>query len=56
MCIDQNGSVKIWDLSEYKSVFTTYAGKESSGSSCCISLDDQSIVTGWKDGFLRAYD
>ena len=22
VCIDENGSVKIWDLSEYKSVFT----------------------------------
>ena len=46
----------MWDLSEYKSVFTAYPGKASRGSSCCIAGDDQSIVTGWRDGFVRCYD
>lgn len=56
VCIDENGAVKIWDLSEYKSLFTANPGKTSKGSSCCIALDDLSIVTGWRDGFIRAYD
>lgn len=46
----------MWDLSEYKSVFTAYPGKSSRGSSCCIASDDQTIVTGWRDGFVRCYD
>jgi WD40 repeat protein len=54
--IDENGSVKIWDLSEYKSVFTGTTGRINSGSSSCISLDDDSIVTGWRDGFIRCFD
>jgi len=54
--IDEHGIVKIWDLSEYRSVFTGTTGKQNSGSSCCIALDDDSIVTGWRDGFIRAFD
>lgn len=56
LCIDENGTTKLWDLSEYKSVFTAFPGKNSRGSSCCIAKDDQSTVTGWRDGFIRAYD
>jgi len=54
--IDENGQTKIWDLSEYKSVFTATSGKINSGSSCCVALDDDTIVTGWKDGFIRCFD
>jgi hypothetical protein len=54
--VDENGSVKMWDLSEYKSIFTAYPGKNCRGSSCYIAKDDFSIVTGWRDGFIRAYD
>mmetsp|Transcript_47331 Transcript_47331/g.34622 ORF Transcript_47331/g.34622 Transcript_47331/m.34622 type:complete len:229 (-) Transcript_47331:484-1170(-) len=54
--IDDNGSVKMWDLSEYKCLLTVMPGKASRGSSCCIAADDFSIVTGWRDGFVRAYD
>jgi WD40 repeat protein len=58
LCIDENGAVKMWDLSEYKSIFTAYGGtgKGARGSSCAIAQDDFSIVTGWRDGFIRAYD
>jgi cilia- and flagella-associated protein 52 len=56
LAIDENGAVKLWDLSEYKSVFTAYAIKNSRGSSCCIAKDDASIVTGWRDGFVRCYE
>ena len=54
--IDENGAVKMWDLSEYKSVFTGAVSKNSKGSSCCIAGDDHSIVTGWRDGSVRAFD
>jgi len=48
--------VKVWDLSEYKSIFTGVVNKNSRGSSCCIASDDGSIVTGWRDGFIRCFD
>ena len=56
LSIDENGATKIWDLSEYKSIFTGTTGKMNSGSSCCIALDDDSIVTGWRDGFIRCFN
>jgi cilia- and flagella-associated protein 52 len=56
LSIDENGSVKVWDLSEYKSIFTGLATKNSHGSSCCFAGDDGSIVTGWRDGFIRCFD
>jgi WD40 repeat protein len=56
ICIDENGAVKMWDLSEYKSIFTALPGKATKGSSCCIASDDFSIVTGGRDGFIRAYE
>lgn len=56
MCIDENGALKIWDLSEYKAVFTAVPGKASRGSSCCYAQDDGSLITGWRDGFVRCYD
>ena len=56
LAIDENGAVKLWDLSEYKSVFTVLPLKNSRGSSCCIAKDDNSMITGWRDGFIRSYD
>ena len=46
----------MWDLSEYKSIFTGVVSKNSHGSSCCIAGDDGSIVSGWRDGFIRSFD
>ena len=46
----------MWDLSEYKSIFTGVVSKSSRGSSCCIAGDDGSIVTGWRDGSVRSFD
>ena len=37
-------------------MFTGTTGKLNNGSSCCIALDDDSIVTGWRDGFIRCFD
>lgn len=56
VCIDEMGSIKMWDLSEYKSIMTSVPTKTSKGSSCSIAGDDGSIITGWRDGFIRAYD
>jgi WD40 repeat protein len=56
LSIDENGCSKIWDLSEYKAIFTGTTGKTHSGSSCTIALDDDSIVTGWRDGFIRCFN
>lgn len=56
LTIDENGAVKMWDLSEYKSIFTGFVSKNSQGSSCCIAGDDGSIVSGWRDGAIRSFD
>lgn len=56
MCIDENGALKIWDLSEYKSIFTALPGKATKGTSCCYAIDDGTFVSGWRDGFVRCHD
>jgi WD40 repeat protein len=56
MCIDDNGNTKVWDLSEYKCVFTVNPGKGARGSACYMAKDDGSLVTGWRDGFIRSFD
>ena len=56
LSIDENGVSKIWDLSEYKAIFTASTGRQNSGSSCCIALDDDSVITGWRDGFIRCFN
>ncbi len=48
--------MKVWDLSEYKSLLTVLPGKMTKGSACCFAGDDGSIVTGWRDGFVRCYE
>ena len=54
--IDTNGALKLWDLSDYKCIFTAYANKASSGVSVAYALDDgQTVMSGWSDGFLRAF-
>jgi cilia- and flagella-associated protein 52 len=56
LAIDENGAVKLWDLSEYKSIFTSLPLKNGRGSACCIAKDDNTMVTGWRDGFIRCYE
>lgn len=53
--VDEAGNVKTWDLSEYKSIFTTTPAK-SGASSCFVAKDDETILTGWKDGFIRCFN
>jgi WD40 repeat protein len=54
--IDESGALKVWDLSEYKSVVTLMPSKVTGGVSCFIAKDDQTVMTGWRDGFLRCFD
>lgn len=56
VAIDDQGCIKRWDLSEYKSTFTGYPPKACAGVSISIAKDDGSLLTGWQDGFLRCYD
>ena len=56
VAIDESGALKLWDLSDYKAVQTLYAAKAVGGVCCCISKDDGTVMTGWRDGFLRCFD
>jgi len=56
LSIDEHGCSKIWDLSTYKAIFNGRPGKQVCGSSCAIALDDATVMTGWKDGFIRCFD
>jgi WD40 repeat protein len=53
--IDSQGAVKCWDLSDYKCTYTGYPAKPTEGTAVTIAKDDQSILTGWADGFLRCF-
>ncbi len=54
--IDESGIIKVWDSSEYKTLFTASGGNQSHGSSVTIARDDGSIISGWRDGSIKAYD
>lgn len=54
--IDESGALKVWDLSEYKCQVTMMPAKVTGGVSCCLAKDDHTIITGWRDGFLRCFD
>jgi cilia- and flagella-associated protein 52 len=54
--IDENGSLKRWDLCEYKSTYTGVNAKGTAGCAVFVAKDDQTVLTGWRDGFLRCYD
>ena len=54
--IDEAGIVKVWDSSEYKTLFTASGGNQSHGSAVTVARDDGSIITGWRDGSIKSYD
>ena len=57
LVIDDNGFVKLWDLSSYKPLLACSSGRQGlKGTSCCIAEDDKSLITGWNDGFVRCFD
>jgi len=54
--IDESGALKVWDLSEYKCQVTMMPAKVTGGVSCFFAKDDNTILTGWRDGFIRCFD
>lgn len=53
--IDENSALKLWDLSDYKCLYTGYPSKAAAGVSVCFAKDDETVISGWSDGFLRAF-
>jgi WD40 repeat protein len=54
--IDMEGFILVWDLNDVL-VITRCAPNSMNrvrGSSICLD-DDKTVVSGWKDGFLRAF-
>ena len=54
--VDESGAVKMWDLSEYKCLFTGYPTRQSGASRVCYAKDDNTVLVGYRDGFLRCFD
>ena len=54
--IDSNGALKLWDLSDYKCIYTGYPNKAASGVSVSFAKDDNTVMSGWSDGFLRCFN
>jgi len=53
--IDDNGALKLWDLSDYKCLFTGHPNKAAKGVSVAFAKDDGTVMSGWSDGFLRCF-
>jgi cilia- and flagella-associated protein 52 len=56
VAIDESGALKVWDLSDYKPLLTLFAPKPVGGVCCFVSKDDGTVMSGWRDGFLRCFD
>lgn len=54
--VDEAGAVKMWDLSEYKCLFTGYPTRQSAASRVFFTKDDNTVLVGYRDGFLRCFD
>jgi len=54
--IDESGSLKVWDLSEYKTVASMHVPKVQGGVCCTVAKDDGTVITGWRDGYVRCFD
>ena len=46
----------MWDLSEYKCLFTGYPTRQSGASRVFWARDDNTVLVGYRDGFLRCFD
>jgi len=54
--VDDSGCLKTWDLSEYKPLFTGYPAKATGGAQSCFYTCDNTVLVGYRDGFLRCFD
>jgi WD40 repeat protein len=53
--VDDNGALKLWDLSDYKCLYTGHPNKAASCCSVAFAADDGTVISGWSDGFLRCF-
>lgn len=53
--IDAAGFVRLWDSGNYSVLFRAGPSTRVAGTACAIS-EDEKILTGWQDGFMRYYD
>ena len=54
--VDEAGAIKMWDLSDYKCTFTGYPTRQSGASRVFFTKDDNTVLVGYRDGFLRCFD
>lgn len=53
---DETGALKMWDLSDYKCTFTGFPTKQAAASRVYFTKDDNTVIVGYRDGFLRCFD
>ena len=56
LTVDEAGAVKMWDLSEYKCLYTGYPTRQAGASRVYFTKDDNTALVGYRDGFLRCFD
>ena len=54
--VDEQGAAKMWDLSEYKCLFTGYPTRQAGASRVFFTKHDSTVIVGYRDGFLRCFD
>lgn len=54
--VDESGALKMWDLSDYKCGFTGYPTRQAGASRVYLAKDDNTVIVGYRDGFLRCFD
>lgn len=46
----------MWELGEYKCLFTGYPTRQAAASRTFMTKDDNTVLVGYRDGFLRCFD
>lgn len=54
--VDESGALKMWDLSDYKCIFTGMPSRQAAASRVFYAKDDNTVLVGYRDGFLRCFD
>lgn len=54
--LEESGVIKVWDLSEYKTIASMQPAKATGGVCCNIAKDDGTVLSGWRDGYIRCFD
>lgn len=55
LVIDLAGFARIWDSSDYTVILRVGPASKIEGLSCAVA-EDGSVLTGWRDGYIRCYD